>query len=479
MGPINYGAAFGSQDPTQAFMQGLQGAMGMRAMLTQQQAQEQAVAAAQAKAQQQAQMQADIQSVFGGGTADAKAVLGLMGRYPQLSEQYKRVYDGLSQEQQRASVGLVARVGSALRSGQPEVALKVLDEQIEAAKNSGDTQSVSALQAIRKATEIDPSFGLTTAYSLAAASGEQGQKLAEAWIKEDETRRAQELQEPAVARAGAEAAKAGSDAQTAAVTAEFARPMAETEIRQRAAQMGLTKAQTAQAVAATRKLDADRQQAVLDAVASNGGPGQVTLTREFGKAPQGYRWKDSGGLEPIPGGPADIKASAEGKKNEARMRQTAQSAGSVLRTVREAIDITGYATAGAGGLARSIPMTDARKLSGLIDTIKANIGFDRLQQMREVSPTGGALGAVAVQELNSLQSTVASLDQLQKPSDLRAALRKVDQHYSRWLETLGGSEPSTGGATGTWDAPSAGDVVDGYRFKGGNPADQASWEPVK
>lgn len=229
MGPINYGAAFGSQDPTQAFMQGLQGAMGMRAMLTQQQAQEQAVAAAQAKAQQQAQMQADIQSVFGGGTADAKAVLGLMGRYPQLSEQYKRVYDGLSQEQQRASVGLVARVGSALRSGQPEVALKVLDEQIEAAKNSGDTQSVSALQAIRKATEIDPSFGLTTAYSLAAASGEQGQKLAEAWIKEDETRRAQELQGPAVARAGAEAAKAGSEAakagseaQTAAVKAKYA-----------------------------------------------------------------------------------------------------------------------------------------------------------------------------------------------------------------------------------------------------------------
>lgn len=222
MGPINYGAAFGSQDPTQAFMQGLQGAMGMRAMLTQQQAQEQAVAAAQAKAQQQAQMQADIQSVFGGGTADAKAVLGLMGRYPQLSEQYKRVYDGLSQEQQRASVGLVARVGSALRSGQPEVALKVLDEQVEAAKNSGDTQSVSALQAIRKATEIDPSFGLTTAYSLAAASGEQGQKLAEAWIKEDETRRAQELQGPAVARAGAEAAKAGSEAQTAAVKAKYA-----------------------------------------------------------------------------------------------------------------------------------------------------------------------------------------------------------------------------------------------------------------
>ena len=76
MGPINYGAAFGSQDPTQAFMQGLQGAMGMRAMLTQQQAQEQAVAAAQAKAQQQAQMQADIWAKLG-GALDALVALPL------------------------------------------------------------------------------------------------------------------------------------------------------------------------------------------------------------------------------------------------------------------------------------------------------------------------------------------------------------------------------------------------------------------
>jgi hypothetical protein len=35
-----------------------------------------------------------------------------------------------------------------------------------------------------------------------------------------------------------------------------------------------------------------------------------------------------------------------------------------------------------------------------------------------------------------------------------------------------------GGTTGTGGAPVAGDVVDGYRFKGGNPADQNNWEPI-
>jgi len=39
-----------------------------------------------------------------------------------------------------------------------------------------------------------------------------------------------------------------------------------------------------------------------------GGDSQAALTKQFGKAPAGFRWKTDGGMEFIPGGPADQKA---------------------------------------------------------------------------------------------------------------------------------------------------------------------------
>ena len=41
-----------------------------------------------------------------------------------------------------------------------------------------------------------------------------------------------------------------------------------------------------------------------------------------------------------------------------------------------------------------MPNTDAKALSNKLRTIQANISFDKLQAMREASPTGGALSQV-------------------------------------------------------------------------------------
>lgn len=197
---------------------------------------------------------------------------------------------------------------------------------------------------------------------------------------------------------------------------------------------------------ARERLDFDRGAAVADA----GGPNQAALSKRYGKPSPGFRWKDDGSMEPIPGGPADAKAGAEGEKRAKRQEILGSQADAVLDTVREAKKMTGWSTTGVGGVLASVPMTEARKLAGHVETIKANLGFDRLQQMRDMSPTGGALGQVAVQELVSLQSTVAKLDQLQKPSDVIKALDKIEKHYTKWKETLGGA---TGGATGDFSKP--------------------------
>lgn len=175
-----------------------------------------------------------------------------------------------------------------------------------------------------------------------------------------------------------------------------------------------------------------RQRLVMDAQQNTGGA----------KLPPGYRWSADGqSMEAIPGGPADIKAGELGAKQEMKRQSAIEAAQGVRDTINEAKNLTGLTTAGVGGLASGVPMSDARALRGKLETIKANLGFDRLQQMRDQSPTGGALGSVAVQELNALQSTVASLDQMQSPAQLRSALDKIDRHYANWQATMEGRNP--------------------------------------
>lgn len=90
----------------------------------------------------------------------------------------------------------------------------------------------------------------------------------------------------------------------------------------------------------------------------------------------------------------------------------------------------GWATGLPGAIGRSVlnpTETDAKDLDALLNTIKGNIGFDKLQQMRMESPTGGALGAVAVQELEMLQSVLGSLSTSQSQKQLEDNLDRLEK----------------------------------------------------
>lgn len=109
----------------------------------------------------------------------------------------------------------------------------------------------------------------------------------------------------------------------------------------------------------------------------------------------------------------------------------------VTGQIDDAISNADWTTAGPGGLlASKISSMPAYNQKELIKTIQSNIGFDKLQQMRDMSPTGGALGQVAVQELESLQKSIASLDQGQDPQVLKNNLRRVRQHYDNWKDAV-------------------------------------------
>ena len=96
-------------------------------------------------------------------------------------------------------------------------------------------------------------------------------------------------------------------------------------------------------------------------------------------------------------------------------------------------NVTGFAAETVGQMFAGTPAADFRNLT---DTIKSNIGFDRLQKMRDDSPTGGALGQVSEMELRLLNSALGSLDQSQSPSQMRENLMRIRDQYVKVVEAL-------------------------------------------
>lgn len=134
------------------------------------------------------------------------------------------------------------------------------------------------------------------------------------------------------------------------------------------------------------------------------------------------------------------------------------------------VDVTGmaaYLTSGFAG-------TPAHDLDALIQTIKANVSFDRLQKMRKESPTGGALGNVSNYDIQNLQATIGNLSTSQRKEQLLENLRRVQQIYENIIH--GTPEERAALAAGGGIGPQPGEVVDGYRFLGGDPGDPSNWE---
>jgi hypothetical protein len=125
-------------------------------------------------------------------------------------------------------------------------------------------------------------------------------------------------------------------------------------------------------------------------------------------------------------------------------QQARQSADIVVQDIDRALDktnngdvkILGFDTGlnkvtGAVGQAMSkVGGTEANDVSSLLDTIKANATFDKLQQMRKSSPTGAALGAVSDTENKLLGAAIGSLEQSQTKEQFVYNLKRVKKIYN-------------------------------------------------
>lgn len=169
---------------------------------------------------------------------------------------------------------------------------------------------------------------------------------------------------------------------------------------------------------------------------SFGGGG--TTVNNLGNIPSGYEvFQDplSGAtqMRPIPGGPADVAAQAATTARDKGQAQVERYGNVVTEDIGRALEIIEadptFTTGVVGQLLSGLGGTPANRVANLIETVESNVGFDRLQAMRESSPTGGALGSVTERELSLLTAAIGSLKQSNNAEDLAYNLRRVNGIY--------------------------------------------------
>ncbi|MCJ8334662.1 MAG: DNA transfer protein [Epibacterium sp.] len=136
----------------------------------------------------------------------------------------------------------------------------------------------------------------------------------------------------------------------------------------------------------------------------------------------------------------------------------------IFNLIDQAEEQTGPGTTGFfGANLRFVPGTASANLDATLDTIRANIGFEELNQMRAMSPTGGALGQVTERELRFLQSVMGSLEQSQGPEQLRQNLGRIREQLlasrqrvaEAYRQDFGQYPPGYQSQSGTGQAPAA------------------------
>jgi hypothetical protein len=284
-GPINY--AVDVQSPFEAALGGFKlGAAGAEAQ-------------AQAQAREQAmKAQTELKTLFGNPNATATDFARVSAMLPKdQAENVRKSFDLMSTSQQQNRLQQSGQVYAAMKSGQPDIAKNLLKEQADAFRNSGKEQEAKATETYLQLIDMNPT-GAQTTIGLMMATLPGGKELLENVDKTLSTGRSEALATPALnkamadadkavadattaqatatnaaEKAAADAAKATADAQKAQVDAKYAEQITLKDLEKKAADLGLTKAQTGSALAQSKKLGVETAKAALEleALKATGG----------------------------------------------------------------------------------------------------------------------------------------------------------------------------------------------------------------
>jgi len=244
----------------------------------------------------QKQYAADLQSTLDNPTQ--KAWSTLIAKYPSQREAFKEAQAGFAKEQLNSEFNQGSEISMALENNNPDVAKAKLQTIIEAKNNSGEPTGIyqQIFDALDSGNVKGAQAGVNMALSLldpgkfqemveaqgaaAAAPSKLRAEVAAAdtAVAEAEVKVATAKDDIAKAKAARELEEA--KAKVEAVTAKYAEQVAQADLKKKAADLGLTQAQTNQALATTKKLGIESQKTALElkALQASGG---VDPTKKF------------------------------------------------------------------------------------------------------------------------------------------------------------------------------------------------------
>ena len=144
------------------------------------------------------------------------------------------------------------------------------------------------------------------------------------------------------------------------------------------------------------------------------------------KPPPGYRTSQEGNLQAIPGGPADLKLQGVLNQDTALLQNTTGALDRLAVAANEVMTAPGLGRiTGLAGVVPNVPGFAGADTAAKLQTLKAQVGFNVLQEMRNASKTGGALGQVTEKELGFLQNALAAIDTSQSEDQMKESLQKI------------------------------------------------------
>jgi hypothetical protein len=418
-------------DTSDPLAQGIQaGAMAAQARAMQQQATAKAAEIAQKREEMRA-FRIEQGRFMGLAKPTAADILRLTAVTPEyMQKTMGDLLGAIPKEQRAAYMRSMGEVVSAIEADKVPVAVRLLRE-----RGLANPDEAESARRLANMIQADPANAMKIIGPV-IASDESGRDMLKSIEESNAARRTAAEFPVLMAQRAAELAKAGSDAEKAAVDAKYAERLTQAQIAQmnRAGQPVNFKILKPEDMKSRFGITVPentvyKENTNTGEISAIGGAGvTVKMPPNIGNIPPDYRmvYDEAGNparLEVIPGSKTARQLESEAKTELARQEGRAISGIIVvddatrLRDLVKNQSVLNPVTGISGRAAERVLGSNRMAAQAMLDSMKANIGFDRLAAMRAESPSGGALGAITERELAFLQSVLGSLS-LDMPDDV-------------------------------------------------------------